>query len=64
MWTKISSKRKHEWKKAHIESAMWHWGLKTLVKTKFSNKVIMFEKTLKFKQIIQLCYGRYKTLTL
>jgi hypothetical protein len=34
------------------------------MKTKFENKVTMFEKTLKFKQGILLCYGRQKTLTL
>jgi len=34
------------------------------MKTKFENKVTMFEKTLEFKQGILLCYGRQKTLTL
>jgi hypothetical protein len=27
----------------------------------FANKVIMFKETLKFKQIILLCYGKQKT---
>jgi hypothetical protein len=30
----------------------------TPTKTKYLNKVIMFEETLKFKQTILLCYGR------
>jgi hypothetical protein len=30
---------------------------KTHVKTKFNNKVIMFEKTLEFKNGIIICYG-------
>jgi hypothetical protein len=43
---------------------MWHWKLKTLIKIRIVNKVIMFEKTLEFKQTILLCYGRKKILTL
>jgi hypothetical protein len=43
---------------------MWHWKLKTLVKIRFMNKVIMVEETLEFKQTILLCYGRQKTLML
>jgi hypothetical protein len=31
---------------------------KTLVKTKFASKVILFQKTLEFKHTIALCYGR------
>jgi hypothetical protein len=38
--------------------------MKILMKTKFVNKVIMFEETLKFKQAHLLCYGRQKTLTI
>jgi hypothetical protein len=34
--------------------------MKTPMKTKFLNNVIMFEETLKFKQAILLCYGRPK----
>ncbi len=51
-------------KKNYIESGMWHWKLKTLVKIRFVNKVIMVEETLEFKQTILLCYGRQKTLML
>lgn len=32
--------------------------VKTPINTTFANKVIMFEKTLEFKQDIFLCYGR------
>jgi hypothetical protein len=38
--------------------------MKILMKTKFVNKVIIFEETLKFKQAHLLCYGRQKTLTI
>ncbi len=62
MWTKKSRKEKHEWEKAQIESKKQHQKLKTHVKTRFVSKVIMFEETLKFKQVIMLCYGRQKTL--
>jgi len=34
------------------------------MKTKFASKVIMFEKTLEFKQDMLLGYGKQKTLTL
>jgi hypothetical protein len=51
-------------KKNCIESGMWHWKLKTLMKIRFVSKVIMVEKTLEFKQIVLLCYGKQKTLTL
>ncbi len=43
---------------------MQQQDLKTPMKTRFANKVIMFEETLEFKQTILLCYGRQKTLTL
>jgi hypothetical protein len=35
-----------------------------LAKTRFANKIIMFEETLEFKQTILLYYGRQKSLTL
>jgi hypothetical protein len=38
--------------------------MKIIMKTKFVNKVIMFEEILNFKQAILLCYGRQKTVTL
>jgi hypothetical protein len=63
-WTKKSGKGRHEWEKACINSGMWHWKLKILVKSKFANKVIMFEKTFEFKQDSLLCYGKQKALTL
>jgi hypothetical protein len=34
------------------------------MKTKFVNKITMFEKKLEFKQGIVLSYGRQKSLTL
>jgi len=34
------------------------------MKTKFASKVIMFNKLLKFKEAIFLCYGRQRTITL
>jgi len=47
-----------------IISEMSHWKLKTPIKTRFVNKVITFEETLEFKQIILLCYGRQNRLIL
>jgi len=34
------------------------------VKTRFVNKVIMFEKVLEFRKAIFLCYGWQKTIVL
>ncbi len=56
-WTKKSRKGKHEWEKACIESKKTTLEIETHVKTRFVSKVIMFEETLKFKQVM-LCYGR------
>jgi hypothetical protein len=52
--TKKSRKGRQKWEKACIESWKWHQKLKTM----FASKVIMFEKTLEFKQTILLCYGK------
>jgi hypothetical protein len=36
--------------KRRVESGLWHWKLKTLAKTRFASKVIMFEEKLEFKK--------------
>ncbi len=41
-----------------------HFEIKNPIKTKFSSKVIMFQKTMEFKQSIITCYGREKIVTL
>jgi hypothetical protein len=56
-WINKSGKRKKEWENACVESGMKHQQLKTLVKTIFFNKMIMFEETLESKKVIVLCYG-------
>jgi hypothetical protein len=56
--------RKQEWENVCIESGKPHWKLKILVKTKYSNKVIMFEEMLEFKQTILLCCEKQRTLSL
>jgi hypothetical protein len=38
--------------------------IKTLIKTRFASNIIMFEKTLEFKQVIITCYGRQKNIVL
>jgi hypothetical protein len=44
-------------RKKHVLKGGYNLGnLKTLMKTIFTNKVIMVEKTLKFKEAIILCY--------
>lgn len=63
-WKKTLSKGKKKWEKTSITSEMSHQKLKTPIKTRFVNKVITFEETLEFKQIILLCYGRQNRLIL
>ncbi len=38
-----------------------HRLLKTLIKTKFPNKVIMFQETLEYQNAINLCYLKQET---
>jgi hypothetical protein len=63
-WTNKSRKGKHEWERACMDSGLRPWKLKTLVKTRFVSKVIMFEEILEFKVTTLLCYGKQKTLSL
>jgi len=50
-----------EWQESY--SGMPPRKFKTLVKTKFASKVILFQKTLEFKHTIALCYGQQQLLT-
>jgi hypothetical protein len=61
-WTKKYEKGKQEWEKPCIELGCIK--LKTLIKTKFVSKVIIFEKTLEFKHAIITCYGKQMTISL
>ncbi len=45
-------------------SGMQHCKLKTLVKTIFISKVIMFKETLEFKNAIILCYDKQNSIAL
>jgi hypothetical protein len=47
-WTKKLGKGRHERERACVERVLQPWKLKTLMKTIFPNKVIMFEKVLEF----------------
>jgi len=57
-WSKKFGKRRQEWEQAYSKNEMPHQKLKTLVKTRFANKVIMFEETFQFKNAIIICYGK------
>ncbi len=63
-WTKKSGKGRQEWERACVEKGLQPQKLKTLMKIRFANKVIMFEEVLEFKEAILLCYGQQKTITL
>jgi len=60
----IYGEGRQEWEKACIECGLLLQKLKTPIKTRFASKVIMFEKTLEFKQAIITCYKRKKTIVL
>ncbi len=59
-WTKKLGKGKHEWQRACVERGLQPWKLKTLMKTMFVNKVIMFEKVLEFMErlLVELIHKR------
>jgi len=48
----VKSGRKLVWIWTYI-----HTNLKTLMKTRFFSKVLLFQETLEFKNIIACCYG-------
>jgi hypothetical protein len=43
---------------------MFPWKFKTIVKTCFVSKVILFHDTFEFKHVIGLCYGNQQSLAL
>jgi hypothetical protein len=43
--------------KVGMGKGMWLQKLKTPMKTRFANKVIMFEEVVEFKEAILLCHG-------
>ncbi len=63
-WIKKLGKRRQEWERACVERGLRPQKHKTPVKTRFANKVIMFEKVLEFKEAILLCCGQQKTIVL
>jgi hypothetical protein len=56
IWTKKSSKGRLEWQKACHEVNMQHRKFKTSVKTNFASKVILFQETLEYVSVINICY--------
>ncbi len=63
-WIKKSNKGQSEWKRACLDVGFCYQKLKTSIKTKLANKVILFQKTLEYKDAINLCYGKQETLEL
>jgi len=61
---KKSEKGRQEWEKTCVESGLSPHKLKTLIKTRFVRKTIMFEGCFEFKKTIFLCYDRQKIVTL
>jgi hypothetical protein len=58
--TKKSGKGRFEWKIMCFNVRFSHQKLKALMKTKFVNKVILFQETLKYQDVVNLCYGKQK----
>ncbi len=57
-WTQKSGKGLQEWVKTCKDVVLWPQKLKTLVKTKFASKVILFKQCLEFKDTINLYYSQ------
>jgi hypothetical protein len=65
MWTlKKSGKGRNQLKRACIDVKLNHQTLKTLMKTRFTKKVILFQESLEYWDAINLCYGRQEILDL
>jgi hypothetical protein len=45
---------------ARLDLGLSHCKLKTLTKTKFANKLIMFQKTLKYRDVIVMGGKKFK----
>ncbi len=54
-WTKKSKNGLLEWQNAWVEVYLLKNKLKTLIKTKFSFKVLFFKETLAYPNIINIC---------
>jgi len=55
-WTKKFEKGKHEWEKACHEANLLHKKLKSSMKTHFASKAILFQETLEYVNVINICY--------
>jgi hypothetical protein len=64
MWTKKFGKEKQKWGQAYLKVKCDIKKLKTPLKTKFANKVIMFEETIEFNNVIKKNYMKQKIITL
>ncbi len=60
-WTKKFGKGHNKWQKPCLDVGISHQKMKILVKTKFVNKVIIFQKTLEYWDTINLYHGKQKT---
>jgi hypothetical protein len=58
MSIKNFGKGQSEWKRACVDASLDHQKLKTPMKTKFANKIILFQETLEYRDAINMCYGR------
>ncbi len=57
-WTNFFGKGFREWHRACLDVGLSHRKLKTPLMTKFVSKVILFQKTLEYCDVINLCHGR------
>jgi len=64
IWIKKFSKGGGEWKRTCLDVSLCHRKLKTPMKTRLTNKIILFQETLEYKDAINLCYGSQETLEL
>jgi hypothetical protein len=63
-WRKKLSKGCANWEMACCNASISHQKLKTLMKTMFARKMILFKKTLEYHDAINFCCERPKLLKL
>jgi hypothetical protein len=64
IWTKKSGKGQQKWHKVGELIRVPPWKLKTPMKTHFASRVVLFQDTFEFKNVIVFCYGRQQLLAL
>jgi hypothetical protein len=60
-WIKKFDKGHSERHRPCLDVGIFNQKLKKMVKTRYASKVIMFQETFKYHDVINLCYGRQES---